>query len=182
MLFKFVIFVVIVTSLHSNDVELKQAIENTKFELQNSKFEKELLLFRRHIQQLNDIKTFSIKMFDKNDKSRYYFLDKLAAIQDSSKSIIISQFQIYQSLKYINIKDKASFIKYVKPSMEVLYKNHMCDGFLFYGMYLDKVKGNRKSALEVFTHGIDSCKIKWKIFEILSRANQLKYRMGYFKK
>jgi len=55
-------------------------------------------------------------------------------------------------------KDKV--IKYLKPFSEVLYKNKMCSGYLFYGDSL-RILLDYKKARDVYLDGKKNCNIQW---------------------
>ena len=79
---------------------------------------------------------------------------------------------------YVNINDVKRFKKYIKPNAEILYKRGLCDGYLFEGIYMQNIQGDRIKALDIYKSGVKNCTIEWKRMGILSRANKLKYQLG----
>ncbi|WP_294961524.1 hypothetical protein [Sulfurimonas sp.] len=161
-----------------SELEQENAIRLIKIELSEVAFEKEYKKFLKYKRQIDELNKYSVNAYSKNKSTRFKILDGLSKIQKDSKSIIISQYQLNQTLKYVSIKDSVKFTKYAKPSIDYLRINYLCDGFLFSGDYEEKVEGNKVKALKTYEQGLRVCKVKWKQFELKGRIGQVKYRLS----
>lgn len=164
--------------LQASNAEIMNATKLIKAEVSDSVFKRDYKIFLKYKGEIDKLDRYNANAYSKKNSTRFKILDNLLEIQKKSDSLIISQYMLNQTLKYISIKDSVKFMKYAKPSIDTLYKNRLCDGFLFMGDYEEKLKGNKIEALNIYEQGFKICKIKWKRFELRSRASQVKYRLG----
>jgi hypothetical protein len=172
------IMLLFILSAALNAGSVLQSAKNVKEELGEQGFLEEYKRFAPFEKSVNALDEFQKNAYKKGSSDRFKILDKLLKYQKQSSSLIIAQYTIDQALKYVNINDIKKFKKYIKPNAEVLYKRGMCDGYLFEGIYMQKIKGDKIKAFDIYRRGVDNCKIGWKRMNILSRMNQLKYQLG----
>lgn len=154
------------------------AAKNIKQELGEQGFMEEYKRFAPYEKKVNDLSKLKKDAYKKGNQNRFKILDQLLQYQKQSKSLIIAQYAIDEALMYINVNDVKKFKKYIKPHADVLYKRGICDGYLFEGVYVQNIKGDRLKALDIYKTGVKNCTIGWKKMNILSRENKLKYQLG----
>ncbi len=168
-------------SLYESDKLFKDAVASIKDELPQERYEAELKIIIKFKRVFDENINRSTNLYEKDSGNRGEFLDSLLDIQQSTHSLIYSQYLINKSIALGQTVSKKGYKKYIFPGASILLKEGVCDGFSFMGDYYDKVKGDRKQALETYQYGQKICKVKWKIFEMLGKSNQLRYKMGLIK-
>lgn len=161
---------------------LDKAYNDVQAELTPQEYKSELSLFQLYKKQIFAIEELEKNAYQKGSKARFTYLDELLDIQKTSRSIIVSQLLLDKSLQYINLKNIKYFNKYVAPASSILYKNEMCDGYLFEGIKEESINGNIQRAMEIYTKGLKNCSVEWKRFQIIGRINKIKYNQGMMKK
>ena len=76
---------------------------------------------------------------------------------------------------FVSLKNSDLVKQYIAPIADKLYRNKLCDGYIFKGEYEYSVNKNIQKSIEIYKEGIRSCKIEWKNFELLSRLNKYSY-------
>jgi len=155
-----------------------QAAKNIKQELGERGYLEEYERFSPYEKRINELSKLKKNIYKKGNLDRFKILNKLLKYQKQSQSLIVAQYAIDEALKYININDVKKFKKYIKPNADALYKRGMCDGYLFEGIYMQDIKGDKMKAFDIYRSGVKNCTIEWKRMNILSRMNRLKYQLG----
>lgn len=177
MLFKITtLLFILFASLNAGDS--LRAAKNIKQELGEQGFLEEYKRFAPYEKRVNALSGLKKDAYKKGNLNRFKILDKLLQYQKQSKSLIIAQYAIDEALMYVNVNDVKRFKKYIKPHADILYKRGLCDGYLFKGIYMQNIKGDKLKALDIYRSGVKNCTIGWKKMNILSRENKLKYQLG----
>lgn len=135
----------------------------------NIKKSKKFNIYKSKIQALDSIK------IDTQSKDHSYYLNKLRKLEKEANSLLVSSIVLNRYIMFVSLKNSDLVKQYIAPIADKLYRNKLCDGYIFKGEYEYSVNKNIQKSIEIYKEGIRSCKIKWKNFELLSRLNKYSY-------
>jgi hypothetical protein len=144
-----------------------------------SELKKEIFKYDYYKYFNNNKKLFSLerqlKQVPQSKAEIYIILNKFMKLNNRVNSNILTYVLLKQILKTINLKNLSDVHKYIKPLANSLYKNKICDGYLFKGEYEYSLNNNLDKAISIYKEGLVHCSLEWKRFELQSRLNKYSY-------
>lgn len=159
-----------------NNEQLLQEIKTFKPEYDEKSYIKELEKTLIHKKNLIEIDNIPMLIEKKEEK-----LKKLKSLEKASKSSLLDSLILNRYIHIIDLKKPKEVEKYLVNISDKLYKNSLCDGYLFKGEYEVSLNNNLEKALNIYNEGLLKCKVDWKRFLILGRFNQLDYKLNKHK-
>jgi len=180
--FLIVLFALSATLFADIDEQMFQhVIQNVQKEVSPTLYTKDYESFKRNYNEIvklnKEVNVLKQQGFEKHIEN----LKSLQEINKKNPTLILSQLIIEHSLRNISLKNPKQFFEITLDSIEHLYKNNMCDGYLFYATYKNSLKGERNNAISILNNGEKVCRVDWKKMQIISRKQMLRAERGDFK-
>lgn len=158
-----------------NTIPFKDGYTQASMEIQTNTFlvKLENRIFNKLTKKLKSLEKRFAESTKREDKLKV--IEELQSLAYQDQSIILYSIALNKTISIINLRDLEYVRKYIKPSADFLYKNRLCDGYLFKGEYEKSLNSDSQRALKIYEEGINNCKVEWKKFFLVGRFEKLSY-------
>ncbi len=171
----FIIFIILILDILANElIPFSNDVKIVKSELKKESFKYDYYKYFTNRKVLFSLEN-QLKKRYQTKLEIYKILDKFMKLNNRVNSNILTSVLLNQILKTINLKNLSDVRKYIKPLANSLYKNKICDGYLFKGEYEYSLNSNLEKAISIYKEGVEHCSLEWKRFELQGRLNKYTY-------
>lgn len=171
----FIIFIILIVDISANGlIPFTNGVNIIKNELTKESFKYDYYKYSKNLKILFSLEK-QLKQVNQTKLEKYKTLNKFMKLNNRVNSNILTSVLLNQTLKIINLKNLSDVRKYIKPLADTLYKNKICDGYLFKGEYEYSLNNKLEKAISIYKDGIKNCNLEWKKFELQGRLNKYTY-------